>query len=78
MYYFPSNFHRDQTGDVQTACLIAGQVMQFAIKEKVVQAWFQGYDIHYIITVFILHHCYILCVVVTVIITSSFGFVQLS
>ena len=32
-----------QTGDVQTACLVAGQVMPFAIKIKQVQAWFQGY-----------------------------------
>lgn len=31
-----------QTGDVQTASLVAGQVMTFAVKHKEVQAWFQG------------------------------------
>ena len=34
--------HGNQVGDVQTACLIAGQVMSFAIRIKTVQGWFQG------------------------------------
>jgi hypothetical protein len=33
----------NQTGDVQTACLIAGQVMSVVGKERMVQGWFQGY-----------------------------------
>lgn len=33
----------NQTGDVQTACLVAGQVMSSVIKDKTVHAWFQGY-----------------------------------
>jgi hypothetical protein len=33
----------NQTGDVQTACLIAGQVMSVAMKDKTVQGWFHGY-----------------------------------
>ena len=31
-----------QTGDVQTACLVAGQVLPSMIKTKVVSSWFQG------------------------------------
>ena len=38
-----SHIHGNQVGDVQTACLIAGQVMPFAIRIKTVQGWFQGY-----------------------------------
>ena len=46
-----SHIHGNQVGDVQTACLIAGQVMPFAIRIKTVQGWFQGYA----------HIWYILC-----------------
>lgn len=32
-----------QTGDAQTACLIAGQVLPSLSKNKLVLSWFEGY-----------------------------------